>query len=117
MGWSLWVGGLVYSGEICKSSTKMVEKVEGCGDGGREVAVVGESEGGADGEMKNEEGKEEEEDKGVGVKFEMEGEIWVVEEGKMGIVKGKYGQAVQGEGDWILEKGKESSLNTTCLEI
>ena len=53
----------------------MVEKVEGCGDGGREVAAVGESEGGADGEMKNEEGKEEEEDKGVGVKFEMEGEI------------------------------------------
>ena len=35
----------------------------------------------------------------------------------MGIVIGKYGQAVQGERDRILEKGKKSSLNTTGLEI
>ena len=67
--------------------------------------------------MEKKKGKEEEENEEVGVKFEMEGEIWVVEEGKIGIMIGEDGQAVQGERDWILEKGKESSLNTTGLEI
>ena len=73
--------------------------------------------GGTYREMEKKKGKEEEENEEVGVKFEMEGEIWVVEEGKIGIMIGEDGQAVQGERDWILEKGKESSLNTTGLEI
>ena len=67
--------------------------------------------------MEKKKGKEEEENEEVGVKFEMEGEIWVVEEGKIGIMIGEDGQAVQGERDRILEKGKKSSLNTTGLEI
>ena len=68
---------------------------------------MGESGGGTNGEMEEEEGKEEEEeDEGVGVKFETKGEIWVVKEGRMGIVIGEGEQVVQREGDWILEKEK-----------
>ena len=64
-----------------------MDKVKGCGGEGRlseEVAIVDYSGGGTNGEMEDEEGNEEEEDGEQGVMVKMEGEIWVVKEGKIG---------------------------------
>ena len=55
----MWVDGLVFSGEICKSFTKGLEEVEGCDGGGREVAVVGGSKGGTNREIEEKKSKEE----------------------------------------------------------
>ena len=59
-----------------------MEEVEGCDGRGIEVVVVSGSKCGTNREIEEKEGKEEKEDEGVGVKFEMEGEIWVVNEKK-----------------------------------
>ena len=46
------------------------------------MAIIGESRGGIDKEMGDEERNEEENDGKEGIKLEMEGEIWIVEEKK-----------------------------------
>ena len=56
-----------------------------------EVAIIGESRGGIDKEMGDEERNEEENDGKEGIKLEMEGEIWIVEEKKMGTMIGEDG--------------------------